>query len=78
MAFCAKNELKDCSSCRKGAAAVCFVHNHPSGDPNPSRQDLEITKRLVECGNILGIKVVDHLIIGDGVYTSLKEDGYII
>ncbi|MBQ5440724.1 MAG: DNA repair protein RadC [Firmicutes bacterium] len=63
---------------RKGAAAVCFVHNHPSGDPNPSRQDLEITKRLVECGNILGIKVVDHLIIGDGVYTSLKEDGYII
>ncbi|MBQ4468470.1 MAG: DNA repair protein RadC [Firmicutes bacterium] len=63
---------------RKGAAAVCFVHNHPSGDPHPSKDDLEITKRLTECGDILGIRVLDHIIIGDGVYTSLKEEGYII
>ncbi len=63
---------------RKGAAAVCFAHNHPSGDPNPSDDDLTITKRLVECGDILGIRVLDHIIIGDGTYTSLKEKGYII
>ena len=63
---------------RKGAAAVCFAHNHPSGDPRPSEDDLKITKRLVECGDILGIRVLDHIIIGDGVYTSLKEEGYII
>ncbi|MBO5994211.1 MAG: DNA repair protein RadC [Firmicutes bacterium] len=63
---------------RKGAAAVCFVHNHPSGDPHPSKDDLEITRRLTECGDILGIRVLDHIIIGDGVYTSLKEEGYII
>ena len=63
---------------RKGAAAVCFVHNHPSGDPEPSKEDLDITRRLMECGDILGIKVLDHIIIGDGVYISLKEEGYII
>ena len=63
---------------RKGAAAVCFAHNHPSGDPKPSEDDLKITKRLVECGDILGIRVLDHIIIGDGVYTSLKDEGYII
>ena len=63
---------------RKGAAAVCFAHNHPSGDPRPSDDDLKITRRLVECGDILGIRVLDHIIIGDGTYTSLKEEGYII
>ena len=63
---------------RKGAAAVCFAHNHPSGDPRPSDDDLSITRRLVECGDILGIRVLDHIIIGDGTYTSLKEQGYII
>lgn len=63
---------------RRGAAAVCFAHNHPSGDPRPSDDDLKITKRLVECGDILGIRVLDHIIIGDGTYTSLKEAGYII
>lgn len=62
---------------RKGAAAVCFCHNHPSGDPTPSDDDLKITRRLMECGDILGIRVLDHIIIGDGVYTSLKEEGYI-
>lgn len=62
---------------RKGAAAVCFAHNHPSGDPTPSDDDLNITRRLMECGDILGIRVLDHVIIGDGIYSSLKEEGFI-
>lgn len=61
------------------ANAVCIVliHNHPSGDPTPSREDVEVTKRLVEAGNILGIQVLDHIIIGRPGYTSLKEKGYL-
>lgn len=56
--------------------AIILIHNHPSGDPTPSREDLEITKRLVEAGNILGIEVMDHVVIGDnGKYVSLKERG---
>ena len=57
------------------AAAIICIHNHPSGDPEPSRDDIETTKRLVDAGNILGIDVLDHIIIGDGRYTSLKEHG---
>lgn len=55
------------------AAAVILVHNHPSGDPTPSAEDLSLTKRLVEAGKLLGIEVLDHLIIGDNRYVSLKE-----
>jgi DNA repair protein RadC len=58
------------------ASIICF-HNHPSGDPSPSREDIEITKRLKDCGELLGIEVMDHLIIGDGKFISLKEKGYI-
>ncbi|TYO95504.1 JAB domain-containing protein [Desulfallas thermosapovorans] len=58
------------------AAAVILYHNHPSGDPEPSRQDIEITERLVKAGEILGIQVLDHLVIGsNGKYVSLKERG---
>ena len=57
---------------RKGAYGVIFVHNHPSGDPTPSEEDIITTARLVEGGDILGIKVLDHLIIGDGIYNSLR------
>jgi len=58
--------------------AIIIFHNHPSGDPSPSRDDLDVTERLVEAGNILGIEVLDHLIIGDnGSYVSLKETGVI-
>lgn len=57
------------------AAAVILVHNHPSGDPAPSREDIEVTKRLVQAGKILGIAVLDHIIIGDGRYLSFKEKG---
>jgi DNA repair protein RadC len=60
---------------RKSAAAVILVHNHPSGDPSPSRQDLDLTRRLVEAGEIIGIPVLDHIIIGDNRFTSLKAQG---
>lgn len=59
----------------KSAAALILAHNHPSGDPTPSREDLEVTKRLVEAGDLLGIQVLDHLIIGNGRYVSLKAQG---
>lgn len=62
---------------KKSAAAVVFVHNHPSGDPSPSREDLQTTDRLVACGELLGIKVIDHLIIGDGSYISIRSLGKI-
>ena len=62
---------------RRSAAAVVFAHNHPSGDPTPSREDYATTERLVECGRLLGITVADHLIIGDGRYMSLRAMGKI-
>lgn len=60
---------------RRSSNAIIILHNHPSGDPTPSREDLEVTKRLAEGGSILGIEVLDHVIIGDNRYTSLKERG---
>ncbi|MHB1654141.1 MAG: RadC family protein [Desulfitobacteriaceae bacterium] len=55
---------------------IILTHNHPSGDPTPSREDVEITKRLVEAGTIMGIEVMDHVVLGDsGRYVSLKERG---
>lgn len=59
------------------AAAVILVHNHPSGDPSPSQEDIALTKRLIEAGRILDISVLDHVIIGDGRYISFKEKGII-
>ncbi len=56
---------------KKSAAAVIFVHNHPSGDAMPSEEDIEITRRLMACGTLLGIKVVDHIVIGDNRYRSI-------
>jgi DNA repair protein RadC len=60
---------------RESADAVVFVHNHPSGDPTPSLEDLEITKRLVEVSRLVGIRILDHIVIGDGEYTSFQERG---
>ena len=57
------------------ASAIVLMHNHPSGDPEPSMEDIQTTRRLVDAGNILGIKVFDHVVIGDGRYISLKEHG---
>ena len=62
---------------KRGAAAVILVHNHPSGDPTPSDDDIKITKRLKEAGDILGISVLDHVIVGDGNYVSLRNLGII-
>jgi DNA repair protein RadC len=61
---------------RESAAAVIFVHNHPSGDPTPSKEDIDITRRLREVGDLIGIRVLDHVIIGQGRYVSFVDDGY--
>lgn len=60
-----------------GSNSVIFVHNHPSGDPAPSPEDLQTTQRLVNAGNILGIKVLDHIIVGDGRFISFKERDFL-
>lgn len=57
------------------SASVILIHNHPSGDPTPSREDIEVTNRLIEAGKILGIEVLDHVIVGVGNYVSLKTKG---
>jgi len=59
------------------AAAVILIHNHPSGDPAPSQEDIGITRKLVDAGKLLEIHVLDHIIIGDNKYVSLKEKGII-
>ena len=59
------------------AASIMAFHNHPSGETTPSQQDIQLTNRLYEAGELLGIKLLDHLIIGDGSFTSLKEKGYL-
>ena len=59
----------------QNASSIIICHNHPSGDPAPSQEDINITKRLYEAGRILGIELLDHIIIGDNKYTSLKEKG---
>lgn len=63
------------SAIRRGAANVILVHNHPSGSPVPSESDRLLTERLSEAGRILGIQVLDHIIIGDGIYVSMKSEG---
>jgi DNA repair protein RadC len=60
-----------CSS----ASLIC-VHNHPSGDPTPSPEDIGLTRRLVEAGELIGISVLDHIVIGDRKFVSLKEQGF--
>jgi len=62
---------------KKSAASIICLHNHPSGDPAPSREDVEVTSRLVEAGQILGIDVLDHIIMGENSYFSMKEKGWI-
>ena len=61
---------------RRGAAAVVVAHNHPSGDPTPSPQDRDVTKRLIRASEILGIRLLDHVIVGNGCFTSMKSEGY--
>ena len=59
------------------AASLIVAHNHPSGDPTPSAEDVSVTKRLIQAGEIMGIDLLDHIVIGDGVFASLKERGLI-
>lgn len=58
---------------RRSSASIILAHNHPSGSTNPSKEDISITKRLVECGELMGIKVLDHIIVGKNEYFSFKE-----
>lgn len=60
-------------SIKRNANSIILIHNHPSGDPNPSNEDISITNRLIDAGNLIGIKVLDHIIIGDNKYISFKE-----
>jgi len=62
---------------RESAAAVIFIHNHPSGDTKPSQEDILLTRRLVQAGEVLGIQVLDHIIIGDGEHFSFRDCGMI-
>ena len=67
---------------RDGAASVIVAHNHPSGDPTPSKEDIDVTRRLVEAGKLLGIPVVDHLILGrkepdTSGYVNLREENLV-
>jgi DNA repair protein RadC len=62
---------------KEEAVNIILVHNHPSGDPSPSSEDIRVTKRMLEAGNLIGITLMDHIIIGDNRYISLKEQGLI-
>lgn len=59
---------------KRSANKMILMHNHPSGNPKPSKEDENVTNRLIECGKIIGIEVIDHIIIGDGTYFSFKEN----
>jgi DNA repair protein RadC len=62
---------------RESASALLCVHNHPSGDPEPSTEDVELTRRLVAVGELVGIRILDHLIVGDGAFVSFLDRGWI-
>lgn len=66
-----------CEAIRKCCYSIIICHNHPSGDPTPSSEDINITHRIKECSKIIGIDLLDHIIIGNGVYVSLKEKGIV-
>mgnify|MGYP003438222869 FL=1 len=61
---------------KRSAASIICAHNHPSGNPSPSTEDIDVTKRLMEAGKLMGIELLDHVIIGDHQFISLKEKGY--
>ena len=61
---------------QKSAVSIILLHNHPSGDPTPSREDLQITQRVRQAGDLIGVELLDHIIIGDNRYISLREIGF--
>ena len=60
---------------RNKAVHIILLHNHPSGDPTPSKEDILFTERLRDAGDLVGVTLLDHIIIGDNVYVSLREQG---
>lgn len=64
-----------CEAIKRSSASIIISHNHPSGDPTPSSEDISLTQRIKECGKLIGIELLDHIIIGNGSYVSLKEKG---
>ena len=66
-----------CAAIVAQCAGIIVAHNHPSGNPEPSREDIRVTRQIAEAGEILGIRVFDHIIVTDGSYTSLSERGVI-
>lgn len=71
-------DVMKCAILNNAASSIIVSHQHPSGDPSPSREDVEVTKRLAEAGRILGIEVLDHVIVTHtGKHVSLKEKGYL-
>lgn len=64
-----------CEAIKRSSASIIISHNHPSGDPAPSSEDISLTHRIKECGKLIGIELLDHIIIGNGCYVSLKEKG---
>lgn len=60
---------------KRSSASIICLHNHPSGDPTPSPEDIQLTKRLIDAGELIGIEVLDHIVIGDQKFVSLKEQG---
>ena len=62
---------------KKNGSSIILLHNHPSGDPTPSREDILTTKRIAKAGELLGIRLIDHIIIGQNTYISLLAEGYL-
>lgn len=60
---------------QKNAVSIILLHNHPSGDPSPSKEDVLITRRIRDAGQLIGVELLDHIIIGNNCYTSMKEKG---
>lgn len=65
------------SALRKNGVSILLLHNHPSGDPTPSKEDIITTSRIIDAGKLLGVSLNDHIIIGQNTYISLRADGYI-
>ncbi len=63
---------------KHNAVSIMLMHNHPSGDPEPSRQDIEVTRKISEAGKFLGVRLIDHIVFGDNKYVSLAVRGYIV
>ncbi|MDN3451091.1 DNA repair protein RadC [Planococcus sp. APC 3906] len=61
---------------KRNCASAIVAHNHPSGNPAPSQEDIQVTKRLMEAGNLMGVEILDHIIVGTDTYISLNEKGY--